>query len=157
MNFKSKLLKPTVIVPKVSGELGIENLKTVTTVVVTFTVDIIEIIKTKNYLRLFEVVLNLIRFGNIIEVAKQAWPEILNLSGQESKQWNEHFQIVLDLEDDATEALIEQGFSFIPRVYQLVQNGIGVVAGARELYAEIVDLFDGEETTELKNLLKNVA
>lgn len=147
-------LAPQVLAPvQANGDLGIENLKKITTVVVTFTVDLIEALKSKNYLDLLRIVPSLLLQGNIIAFAPLAWAEIQDTSKEESNEWHQHFTKVLDLPNDDTERLIERAFAFIPRVYATVQNILGLVADIKAFAAELSSDMNGTEA-EVVNIAR---
>lgn len=153
---RHKELSPlTVVHLQADGTLGIDNIKTVLTVLVTFLVDLLTIIKSGNWLRLVEVLFGIIRYGNIVAIAQAAWEEFKDVSQPESEQLVAHFAETFDLENDVTEQAIEQALSTIPRIYALVIRAWDIVAEARELFQEIKDIFNGEG--QLAELSRKVA
>jgi len=155
---RHKKLSPLRIVYQKNGELGIDNIKLVLTVIITFLVDVLTIIRTKNWIRLVEIVFSLTRYGNIVDIAKDALKELKDVSQEESQQIYEHFSKEFDLENDTTEMLIEQAISTIPRIYQLIIDGLDLVGTGREIYQEISFIFNKEgELVELSDRLNKAA
>ena len=128
-----------------SEKLGTNNLKNILTVIVTFFVDVITVIKTKNWAQLLQILLGLMRFGNIIALAKDAWNELKDLDATETKDIIEHIKSVFDLENDDTEKLIERAFDVIPRIYDLVLSALDVYSQASAIVNEIKDIFGKDE------------
>lgn len=155
LELRHKQLRPLKVVYISNNELGIDNAKAVLTVAITFLVDLLAVIKTKNYLRIAEILFGLIRFGNIIDIAKDAWKEIKDLSQAESQELYNHFAQELDLENDVAEELIERAVSTIPRIYQLALDALDVVAGARDIFSELRVIFGGNG--ELEELAEKVS
>lgn len=141
-----KNLSPLKVVYQKGGLLGIDNIKNIMTVFIVFFIDLLEIIKSKNYVRILETVWGLVRFGNIIDIAKDAWLELKDVDQAESEELYLHFATEFDIENDQVEALIEQAISTIPRIYQITLNALSVIASAREIWMEVKNIFgsDGE-------------
>lgn len=155
---RHKQLSPLKVVYKSNGTLGIENLKIILTVVITFLVDVLTIIRTGNWVRLVEVVFGLIRYGNIVAIAREAWNELQDVSQEESQQLVDHFAEAFDLENDTVEMLIEEALNTIPRIYQLALDALGLAGTGREIYMELRAIFGGEgKLTELSNRLNAAA
>ena len=144
MKVRFKSLKPSVVVAQNDGSLGVDNIKNILTVVVTFFLDVIDVVKTRNYVRLLEIVWNLVRFGNILDVAKQAWEETKNLSLEESKAIVGHLKEVFDLEDDSIEERIEAAIDVIPKIYELALKVIGIGSEAVDIWKELKAIFSVE-------------
>lgn len=144
MKVRFKSLKPSVVVAQNDGSLGVDNIKNILTVVVTFFLDVIDVVKTRNYVRLLEIVWNLVRFGNILDVAKQAWEESKELSLEESKAIVGHLKEVFDLENDSVEERIEAAIDVIPRIYELALKVVGVGSEAVDIWKELKAIFSVE-------------
>lgn len=144
MKVRFKSLKPSVVVAQNDGSLGVDNIKNILTVVVTFFLDVIDVVKTRNYVRLLEIVWNLVRFGNILDVAKQAWEETKELSLEESKAIVGHLKEVFDLEDDSIEERIEAAIDVIPKIYELALKVIGIGSEAVDIWKELKAIFSVE-------------
>lgn len=138
---KVKALKPAIVVAQQDGTLGIDNVKNILTIVVTFFVDVVDVIKTKNYIQLLQIVWNLVRFGNIIDVAKLAWEELQEMSLEETKAVTDHIKAVLELPDEETEDKIEQAVDIIPRVYELALKVLGIGGEALQVWNEVKAIF----------------
>lgn len=145
VSLKSAKLPYKVLVAQQGGELGIDNVKLIVTVLVTFFVDLVNIIKNKEYINLITLLFNIIKQGNIIASAKQAWEEIKDASLQETNDIHLHFTEVLDLDDDRAEQLIERAFGIIPKVYELALRVVGFISDGRALLDEVKSIFGGEE------------
>ncbi|MEM9836165.1 MAG: hypothetical protein AAF828_06670 [Bacteroidota bacterium] len=139
----SKQLQPQVVTRDQDGNLGVESIKTIITVLVTFGVDIIAFLKAKNYLGLISLIPRLLAQGNIIAIAEQAWQEIKDTSLEESNDIHLHFTEVLDLDNDETEATIEYAFSIVPRVYGFAIDALTFVGNVRAFIDEVRDRFGG--------------
>lgn len=144
MKVKSRALKPSVIIAQQDGSLGVDNVKNILSVVVTFFLDVIDVIQTRNYVRLLEIVFNLVRFGNIIDVAKSAWLELQEMSLEESKAVVEHVKVVVDLDNDELEKKIEDAIDIIPRIYELALKVLGIGAEAIDVWKELKAIFSDE-------------
>lgn len=141
-------LRPAVVSLKADGTLGVDNIKAVLTVVVTFVVDVYNAIKTNNYFALLTILPNLLRFGNIIDLAKTAWAEVLDTDLEESNDVVAHFAETLNLTDDEAEEIIEYAVSLIPRVYEFILRGFTFVADVRAFADEVQVRFGATETTD---------
>jgi len=158
INLRHRKLQPTrVVAMSNTGELGIENIKIIMEVLVVFLVDIINILKTKNWLLLGQTILKLLSYGNVIALAEMAWQELKNVSQDESEALHQHFKDVLDLENDETELAIETAVGFIPRIYALVEDALAVVGNGQALWKEIKALVQGEEAPDNKRIEKIAA
>lgn len=143
--FLNSRLKPAIIQVRADGTLGVDNIKAVLTVVVTFVVDVIKAVKANNYFALLTILPNLLRFGNIVDLAKLAWDEVLDTDLEESNDIVAHFAETLDLDDDQAEEIIEYAVSLIPRVYEFVIRGFTFVADVRAFAAEVTDRFGAKD------------
>jgi hypothetical protein len=150
-NLRYRELTPFIVTaPNADGQLGIENLKLILTVVVTFSVDLVTIIKERRIGDILQVLLALLSFGNIIAIARLAWQEFLDLSQPETAEISAHFAEVFDIPNDEVEAKVEQGVSIVPRVYELIIESTGIVGRVQSLYQEVRSLFGrGGELEEL--------
>jgi hypothetical protein len=140
-------LSPAVVRVNADGTLGVDNVKAILTVVVTFVVDVLNAIKANNYFALLTILPNLLRFGNIIDLAKAAWEEVLDTDLEESNELVAHFASVLELTDDEAEEIIEYAVSLVPRVYEFVLRGFTFVADVRAFADEVKTRFGAKETT----------
>lgn len=145
MKLLSRNLQPIKVVFQTDGSLGTNNLKGIISILVSFFVDIVEVFKTKNWFRLVEIIFNLMRFGNIVQVAQEAWKELKDLSQPETEEIVKHISAVLDLENDKTERLIERAFEVIPEVYQIALDGLGLYNRSVEVVQELRSIFRGED------------
>jgi len=145
MKLLSRKLQSLKVVYQADSSLGIENIKGIITVLVSFFIDIVEIFKTKNWFQLVEIIFNLMRFGNIVDVAQEAWRELKDLTQPETEEVVKHITAVLDLENDKTERLIERAFEVIPKVYQLVLDGFGIYNRASDTFQELRSILRGED------------
>lgn len=139
-----KTLKPVQVIPAADGNFGIENAKSVMTVIIVFFTDLITIIKTKNWIRLAELLIVLMRYGSIIEMAGMAWKELKDISQPETQELVNHFKSIFDISDDAAEAVIESAIEVIPRIYSLALSALDVVATGKDLLDEIKRIFGKE-------------
>lgn len=140
-------LRPAVVRLDKDGNLGVENVKAILTVVVTFVVDVINAVKANNYFALLTILPNLLRFGNIVDLAKTAWEEVLDTDLEESNDVVAHFAATLELTDDEAEEIIEYAVSLIPRVYEFVIRGFTFVGDVRAFATEVQGRFGASEAT----------
>ena len=148
VTMKHKQLAPLRVIYKSDGSLGIDNVKEIMTIVVTFFVDLIAVLKDRNWFRLFDVILNLLKFGNIVTLAKEAWDEFKDMSPDESRAVVDHFKEIFDIENDHLEALIEHAFEVIPRIYDLVLDAWGIGVRGIEIFNELKDIFVKDEKVQ---------
>jgi len=150
IHLKSLDLRPQLLQARqANGTLGIVNVNLIVSILVTFVVDILAVIKERDYFALFRIIPALIAQGNIVTVAAEAWEEIKDTTLEESNDIHRNFTEVLDLKDDEAEQLIEDAFGLVPKAYGIVINALTVVASARELYEEGRALF-GTKDKSLK-------
>lgn len=145
IQLNSANLPVKLVVQQEGGRLGIENVKLIVTVVTTFFVDLIQILKNKDYLNLINLIFNVIKQGNIIALAKMAWEEIKDASLEETNDIHLHFAQVLDLDNEKTEQLIERAFHLIPEVYEIALKGVALFGEVKGLFGNIKDIFSGNE------------
>lgn len=124
-----------------NGKMGVENVKMVLAVVVTFFTEIIIALRDRNYLQIASIIFNLFRVGNIIAMAQVAWLELKDMSEDEAREVNAHFAAVFDIENDVLEATIERAVAVVPAVYELVGDVLDVWARGRNILAEIQAIF----------------
>lgn len=142
IQLKSLDLRPQLLAARqADGSLGINNINLIVRILVTFVVDILAVIKERDYFALFRIIPALIAQGNIVTVAAEAWNEIKDTTIEESNDIHRNFTEVLDLTDNETEQLIEDAFGLVPEAYAIVINGLTVVYSARDLYAKARALF----------------
>lgn len=121
--------------------LGIDNIKIVLTILLTFLSDILNVFKTGNWLQLGQTLIGLLQYGNIVMIAQQALEEFKDLDQQESAELSRHFAQEFDLQDDEVEAKIEQAVAVIPEAYELVLDGLDIFARGNELVTRVRSLF----------------
>ena len=121
--------------------LGIDNIKIVLTILLTFLSDILNVFKTGNWLQLGQTLIGLLQYGNIVMIAQQALEEFKDLDQQESEELSRHFAQEFDLQDDEVEAKIEQAVAVIPEAYELVIDGLDIFARGHELLTRVRSLF----------------
>ena len=121
--------------------LGIDNIKIVLTILLTFLSDILNVFKTGNWLQLGQTLIGLLQYGNIVMIAQQALEEFKDLDQQESAELSRHFAQEFDLQDDEVEAKIEQAVAVIPEAYELVLDGLDLFARGNELVTRVRSLF----------------
>jgi hypothetical protein len=121
--------------------LGIDNIKIVLTILLTFLSDILNVFKTGNWLQLGQTLIGLLQYGNIVMIAQQALEEFKDLDQQESEELSRHFAQEFDLQDDEVEAKIEQAVAVIPEAYELVIDGLDIFARGNELLTRVRSLF----------------
>jgi hypothetical protein len=121
--------------------LGIDNIKIVLTILLTFLSDILDVFKTGNWLQLGQTLIGLLQYGNIVIIAQQALEEFKDLDQQESAELSRHFAQEFDLQDDEVEAKIEQAVAVIPEAYELVLDGLDIFARGNELVTRVRSLF----------------
>ena len=139
------LPKLKVVHLQANGKLGIENAKLIIEIIVIFFADIVNILKTKNWLLLGQVILKLVSYGNVIAIAQEAWQELKDVDQGESEALSLHFAAKFDLDDDDTEHVIEQAVGFIPRVYDLVEDGLDIFGRAQVIWTELRELLQPDE------------
>ena len=123
------------------GKLGIENLKMILEFLVTFLVGLTQAIKDRAYTQIAALIFTLLRYGNIVALAKMAWDEFKDLSAEESALVSAHFAKVFDLRDDELEAKIEQAVAIIPVAYDIVNDTLDLVSRGQGIWAQLVDIF----------------
>ena len=121
--------------------LGIDNIKIVLTILLTFLSDILNVFKTGNWLQLGQTLIGLLQYGNIVMIAQQALDEFKDLDQQESAELSRHFAQEFDLQDDEVEAKIEQAVAVIPEAYELVLDALDIFARGNELVTRVRSLF----------------
>ncbi|MEM9835158.1 MAG: hypothetical protein AAF828_01570 [Bacteroidota bacterium] len=143
--YHRSLPKPTTLRTSFNsdGKLGVENVKIVLTIVVTFLVDLILSLRDRNYTRIITTLFNLLRYGNIIDLAKLAWQEFKDIDELESQELSDHFAETLDLPNDETEALIEYAVQLVPTYYGIIADGIDVANRAIDTFQEARRRFSG--------------
>lgn len=122
-------------------DLGIDNIKIILTILLTFLSDILNAFKTGNWLKLGQTLIGLLQYGNIVMIAQQALEEFKDLDQQESAEISRHFAQEFDLQDDEVEAKIEQAVAVIPEAYELVLDGLDIFARGNELVTRVRSLF----------------
>mgnify|MGYP000592638206 CR=1 FL=1 len=143
VDLRSRKLLPVAIVERKQGEkLGVENLKLVFTILITFGEDIVIALQRRSFAAMFEVILNLLKFGNIIEIAQVAWLELKDPSLPETEEVIEHFKEELDLENDEVEAKIEAAADLVPEVYRTVMNALLLLTNVQMLWNRIKEIFE---------------
>ena len=137
----AKLSAPRALTLRADGTLGVDNINTILTAVLTLIADLVEVIKNRQYLAAFGVVGQLMAFGNVIQLAEMAWKEIKDLTLEESNLVVAHFAATFDLEDDRAEEMIEYALGLLPRIYAVILNGMGLFGEIQLLVAEIKTVF----------------
>lgn len=140
-----KLNAPRVIRSQADGTLGVESINTIITVGVTFTVDLLGALASRNYVGLATTVFGLLKYGNVIALLPIALAEIKDTDLEESNEVVAHFADVLDLDNDETEALIEQAVAILPAIYELVLDGYSIVGRVMELVQRARGTANGNE------------
>ena len=123
------------------GKLGIENVKMILTVVVTFFTEMILALRDRNYGQIAAIVFNLLRLGNIIQMAQMAWKEFRDMDEQEAFLVSDHFKQVFDIPNDELEAQIERAVAVVPAVYDLVGDALELLGKGKDLWAQIRSIF----------------
>lgn len=121
--------------------LGIDNIKIILTILLTFLSDILNAFKTGNWLKLGQTLIGLLQYGNIVMIAQQALEEFKDLDQQESAELSRHFAKEFDLQDDEVEEKIELAVAVIPEAYELVLDGLDIFARGNELVTRVRSLF----------------
>jgi hypothetical protein len=124
-----------------SQKLGVDNIKIILTVAIAFFTDLITAIRKRNYLLLINIVANLLKYGNIVVIAQDAWEEFKDTSQPESAEIIMHIQTELDLENEDLEDKIEKALAVIPEVYDLVLSTLNLAARGKDIYDRVVALF----------------
>jgi hypothetical protein len=122
-------------------DLGIDNIKIILTILLTFLSDILNAFKTGNWLKLGQTLIGLLQYGNIVMIAQQALEEFKDLDQQESAELSRHFAKEFDLQDDEVEEKIELAVAVIPEAYELVLDGLDIFARGNELVTRVRSLF----------------
>lgn len=122
-------------------DLGIDNIKIILTILLTFLSDILNAFKTGNWLKLGQTLIGLLQYGNIVMIAQQALEEFKDLDQQESAELSRHFAKEFDLQDDEVEEKIELAVAVIPEAYELVLDGLDIFARGNELVSRVRSLF----------------
>jgi hypothetical protein len=135
LQFRS-LDAPRAIERQSGGSLGVDNIKTVITVIVTFFVDLILSINDRKFSRIIATLFGMLQYGNLIVLGKEAWNEVKDTDLVESNDLVAHFAAEFDIKDDETERIIEYAVGLIPRIYELVLDSTSVVNRAIALYEE---------------------
>ena len=131
-----------------ANSLGIENVKIVLTILLTFLSDIIKVFKTGNWLSLGQTLIGLLQYGNIVMISQNALEEFKNLDQSESAELSKHFAQEFDLPDDEVEAKIEEAVAVIPEVYQLVLDGLDIFSRGNDIVVRMRTLFGKAGTLE---------
>jgi len=140
-----KLKAPRVIRSSADGNLGVESINTIVTVGVTFTVDFLSALASRNYIGMATTAFGLLQYGNVIALLPLALEEIKDTSLAESNEVVAHFASVLDLENNETEALIEQAAALLPKIYELVLDGYSLFGRVSALVQETRQIFSGNQ------------
>ena len=122
-------------------DLGIDNVKIVLTILLTFLTDILEVFRSGNWLRLGQTLIGLLQYGNIVMIAQQALEEFKDLDQAETQELSDHFAAEFDLPNDEVEAKIEQAVAVIPEVYELVLDGLDIFSRGNAIVVRMRDLF----------------
>lgn len=121
--------------------LGIDNMKIVLTILLTFFTDILEVFRSGNWLRLGQTLIGLLQYGNIVMIAQQAMEEFKDLDQAETQELSDHFAAEFDLPNDEVEAKIEQAVAVIPEVYELVLDGLDIFSRGNQIVLRVRELF----------------
>lgn len=121
--------------------LGIDNMKIVLTILLTFFTDILEVFRSGNWLRLGQTLIGLLQYGNIVMIAQQAMEEFKDLDQAETQELSDHFAAEFDLPNDEVEAKIEQAVAVIPEVYELVLDGLDIFSRGNQIVVRVRELF----------------
>jgi len=121
--------------------LGIDNVKIVLTILLTFLTDILDVFRNGNWLRLGQTLIGLLQYGNIVMIAQQALEEFKDLSQAEAKELSDHFASEFDLPDDEVEAKIEEAVAVIPEIYELVLDGLDIFSRGNAIVVRMRELF----------------
>lgn len=124
------------------GKLGIENAKLILTAVITTSVDLIQAIKNRDWLKLVTIFLALMRYGNLVGLAQEAWAELRDTSPTEAEALARHFQQTFDIPDDALESRIEEAVLLVPKAYDLITDSLELVSRTTDLWAQLRDIFN---------------
>lgn len=138
---KHQQLTPQLVALQADGKLGVENIKAVFTILITFLVDLFEVFTKGNWMQLANTIFNILRFGNIVVVAKDAWAEFQDTSAEESREIVEHIKAELDLENDELESTIEAAISLIPEIYDLAMEVLAIGGTALDIWKRAKDVF----------------
>jgi len=122
-------------------DLGIDNVKTVLTILLTFLTDILAVFRTGNWLSLGQTLIGLLQYGNIVMIAQQALEEFKDLSQAETEELSAHFAQEFDLPNDDVEAKIEEAVAVIPKVYELVLDSLDIFSRGNAIVVRMRDLF----------------
>ena len=148
LNFR-KLDAPKVVRLNSEGQLGVENIKSVITVVVTFLVDLILSINDRKYSRIIATLFGMLQYGDLIALAKLAWAEVKDTDLVESNDVVAHFAKELDLPDDKAEAVIEYAVGLVPQIYEIFLDGSDLITRVTALYQAARIRFAGDGTAEV--------
>ena len=121
--------------------LGIDNIKIVLTILLTFLSDILNVFKTGNWLQLGQTLIGLLQYGNIVMIAQQALEEFKDLTQSEAEELSAHFAAEFDLPNDEVEAKIEEAVAVIPEVYDLVLEGLDIFSRGNAIVVRMRTLF----------------
>ncbi len=107
-----------------SEKLGIENIKKMFLIILTISASIVKLSKKFNYRILIELGLEIVSYGNIVDVFKESLKEFRDLDPQEAKQVALDAKRKFDIEDDELEARIEKGIDIIEEGFQIIPQAI---------------------------------
>lgn len=143
-NLKHQQLAPMPVAFQADGSLGVINVKVVLTILITFLVDLFQVFRKGNWMQLVNTIFNLIRFGNIVVIAKDAFAEFKDIDATESREVVNHIKAELDLDNDEVEAAIESAIELIPEVYDLALEVLAIGGTALDIWNRAKTVFGKE-------------
>lgn len=111
-------------------ELGVDNIITLLSLILAVRVKLIKLFQKFNLLRLVDVGAEILTYGNVLNLANQAWAEFKDLKPAETKQVVAALRKNFDLPDDQEELerRIEEGLELLPQGHQLVLDNIKYIS-----------------------------
>lgn len=114
--------------------LGVANIILLLSLILDIRVKLVDLFKKFSLARLLDVGMEILRYGNVLTLANQAWAEFKDLKPEETAQVVAGLKEKFDLPDDQEEIerRIEEGLELLPEghalVVQNIQYGSKVVA-----------------------------
>ena len=103
----------------IQGAMGTDNIAKTFVVVLTLFAKIKQLITSFSFAKLVDIGLEVMKYGNIIAVARQAFEEFKEFNPQKAKQVKDQVKADFDIQDDQLEGDLEQAIDLLEESYSL--------------------------------------